>query len=785
MAVDTAGDLFIADTGNSGFAKSLQGLITTIAGNGVRSTTGLGGTATAAELYYPAGIALDAAGDLLISIGATQSVGGVDELSAATGNLIGVIGFGTGFGGDGGPAAQATVLSPFAVAVDTSGDLIVADTANNRVREVVAGARVTISQGTPVVSVADAGGSFSGAAFPAMTNVNGQASLEGVSPTLTYYSGTKVTSAPLSGAPSAPGTYTVLGYFSGSSDFGSATSSTTFTIARAVPNLVATDAGGVYNRVTYPATITVNGAASLEGINPTFAYYTGTQATGVPLTGPPSHAGTYTVAASFSGSTDFTAGNSATIFTIRPAPLTITADDKTKNYASALPALTVQYSGFVPGEDLSTLATLPSISTTASLGSHVAGGPYPITASGASDPDYAISYVDGSLTILPILLTITANNQTVDYGSPLPTLTAKYSGFVNSETAATLTSLPILATTATSTSLPSGNPYPITVSGAVDTDYSITYVNGAATMVVALHAPEVSSGTAPENGQSMSGLRMAPDANDLALVTNFQITNLAGGTLYLNDGVTPVHSGDFITLAQGNAGLKFSPTSNSTATGSFDVQAAVAASLAGLGGPNRRCNDQRDRLAARLASHKQRRSARRAQQQHLREPELVWHARHWWPYRVVQHLDVDKRWQLRRALHEHRRHFGHLHGDRRKYLCVLLASHRRDRKCRTAAHNARYDDCHYVHSVAKPQQSAGCTGPRRAHCAGRRACHHQLSEFAFWQYHLAGHGPAWFRVLRRTRQQPSRSRRRFGGDRFPESASHSAGHCAGRDRAGR
>ena len=63
-------------------------------------------------------------------------------------------------------------------------------------------------------------------------------------------------------------------------------------------------------------------------------------------------------------------------------------------------------------------------------------------------------------------------------GGPLPPLTATYSGFVNGDTWASLTTLPTLLTDATVSSPISGNPYTITVSDAVDADYSISYVNG-------------------------------------------------------------------------------------------------------------------------------------------------------------------------------------------------------------------------------------------------------------------------------------------------------------------
>ena len=94
--------------------------------------------------------------------------------------------------------------------------------------------------------------------------------------------------------------------------------------------------------------------------------------------------------------------------TVTAAPLTITANNQTKVYGAALPTLTASYSGFVNGDTSASLTTQPTLSTTATASSHVAGSPYSITASGAVDTDYSISYVAGSLTVTPAALTITA-----------------------------------------------------------------------------------------------------------------------------------------------------------------------------------------------------------------------------------------------------------------------------------------------------------------------------------------------------------------------------------------
>ena len=94
--------------------------------------------------------------------------------------------------------------------------------------------------------------------------------------------------------------------------------------------------------------------------------------------------------------------------------------------------------------------------------------PTPSPPAARSTPTTRISYVAGTLTVTPAALTITADNQTKVYGAALPTLTASYTGFVNGDTSASLTTQPTLSTTATASSHVAGSPYAITASGAVD-----------------------------------------------------------------------------------------------------------------------------------------------------------------------------------------------------------------------------------------------------------------------------------------------------------------------------
>src|SRR5207244_12398925 len=92
-------------------------------------------------------------------------------------------------------------------------------------------------------------------------------------------------------------------------------------------------------------------------------------------------------------------------------------------------------------------------------------GSYPIAASGAASANYTISHVNGTLTVTPATLMVTAEPQTKTYGAANPPLTVRYSGFVNGDTAASLTTPPIVSTTATAAS--AVGTYPVTASGAV------------------------------------------------------------------------------------------------------------------------------------------------------------------------------------------------------------------------------------------------------------------------------------------------------------------------------
>ncbi len=136
VAVDDADNLFIVDALNLRIRRvdAATGLIATVAGNGAQGSGGDGGPATSAELSLPSRVAVDAAGNVFIADTDNHRIRRVD---AVTGVIATVAGDGIdGFSGDGGAATSAQLANPYGVAVGSSGKLLIADTFNHRIREV-------------------------------------------------------------------------------------------------------------------------------------------------------------------------------------------------------------------------------------------------------------------------------------------------------------------------------------------------------------------------------------------------------------------------------------------------------------------------------------------------------------------------------------------------------------------------------------------------------------------------------------------------------------------------
>ncbi len=162
VAVDSMGNLYIADAGNNCIREVSDGIITTFAGNGRAGFSGDGGPAVNASLNFPAGIAVDAAGNVYIADARNSRVrkvsGGIITTVAGNGKA--------GFSGDGGSATLASLNGPLRLAIDSAGSLYIADGSNNRVRK-VSGGTITTVAGNGVAGYSGDGGIATSAALNA------------------------------------------------------------------------------------------------------------------------------------------------------------------------------------------------------------------------------------------------------------------------------------------------------------------------------------------------------------------------------------------------------------------------------------------------------------------------------------------------------------------------------------------------------------------------------------------------------------------------------------------
>ena len=156
LAVDSSGNLYIAASGDYRILRvNASGIITTVAGTGEEGDSGDGGPAVAARLGVAIGIALDGAGNLYIADTDNNRIRRVD----ASGTITTIAGTDAGgFGGDGGPAVRASLLSPIRLALDSSGNLYVADGGNGRIRRVDTSGTITTVAGIGASSYRGDGG---------------------------------------------------------------------------------------------------------------------------------------------------------------------------------------------------------------------------------------------------------------------------------------------------------------------------------------------------------------------------------------------------------------------------------------------------------------------------------------------------------------------------------------------------------------------------------------------------------------------------------------------------
>jgi uncharacterized protein (TIGR03437 family) len=157
IAADNAGNLYIADTGNSRIRKvtASTGIITTVAGIGVHSFSGDGGPATSASFYFPRGIAVDLAGNIYVGDTGNFRIRKIDT----NGIITTIAGIGLlGYSGDGGLAVNAQINNVGGLVVDPAGNLIFADGSNNRIRKIAPNGIISTIIGTGVLGFTGNGG---------------------------------------------------------------------------------------------------------------------------------------------------------------------------------------------------------------------------------------------------------------------------------------------------------------------------------------------------------------------------------------------------------------------------------------------------------------------------------------------------------------------------------------------------------------------------------------------------------------------------------------------------
>jgi hypothetical protein len=177
VAVDAAGNLYIADTLNSVIRKvNAAGIITTFAGNGRYAYAGDAGLATEAALNQPSGVAMDNGGNLYIA----DTLNSVVRRVNAGGNIATVAGNGTSaYSGDGGLATEAALNQPSSVAVDPWGNLYIADTLNSVVRMVNASGTIKTVAGNGTSAYSGDGGPATNASLsqPAFVTLDSSGNL--------------------------------------------------------------------------------------------------------------------------------------------------------------------------------------------------------------------------------------------------------------------------------------------------------------------------------------------------------------------------------------------------------------------------------------------------------------------------------------------------------------------------------------------------------------------------------------------------------------------------------
>lgn len=278
---------------------------------------------------------------------------------------------------------------------------------------------LTITPATLTVTASNASKAY-GAVLPALT------------PTYSGFAGTDnaaslstpATVATSATATSAIGTYPTTASGAASANYTFIYVAGTLTVTPAVLTVTANSPTKVYGTANPALTVSYSGFVGSDN-----AANLTTQPTATTTATTTSPVGIYSVTASGGASPNYTFVYVNGTLTVNKAALTITADNKNMPYGGTVPTLTATYNGFAGTDNAGSLTTAPTLATTATSTS--APGTYPITVSGAASGNYNISYVAGTLTVVPSS-DATLSNIKLNSGSISPKFSSVITSYIDS-----------------------------------------------------------------------------------------------------------------------------------------------------------------------------------------------------------------------------------------------------------------------------------------------------------------------------------------------------------------
>lgn len=282
--------------------------------------------------------------------------------------------------------------------------------------------------------------------------------------TTPYVAGTTtLTYAGNAAPPTVTGIYPVAATFTASDPSQNASATGSLTIQQATPALKVNCPAAQFDGSAHGCTATATGVAAATVNGTTTITYNGSSSA-------PSDGGTYVVQASFtSADSNYTNATATGSLTITEPTITITANDASAVFGVQPTGLSYSISPSVP------LTTVPVCTSSTTLTSDVGVYKDAITCSGAVKSGVKFTYVAGAMTITPSSATVIATSQSITMGSTIPAL-----GFTTSPAGVSFSTTPACTTTATQSSQV-GN-YPITCSGGVSLDYTLSYTAGTLTI---------------------------------------------------------------------------------------------------------------------------------------------------------------------------------------------------------------------------------------------------------------------------------------------------------------